>query len=141
MTATDKETYRGRLREYERREQMTIWVAGGVAALVTFVAVGALQDAPAVLKPIVLSAAIIAGVAIAFARVGFEWAATLIKRDIEDGKVQATDDLDNSHRNWPSGPERWWTVALIALAFGWLVIVIGIWWHLIVCAIRSMTNS
>jgi hypothetical protein len=96
MTAAN--TYGSRLRQYERREQMTIWVAAGVATLVAFIVADALEDRPRLFTQMVLSTAITSGGALAFARVQFEWAATLIKRDIEDKKVQKEDALAESRR-------------------------------------------
>jgi hypothetical protein len=99
-----------------------------VATLVAFIGADALEDRPRLFTQMVLSTAIISGGALAFARVQFEWAATLIKRDIEDKKVQKEDALAESRREWPSGPERLWKTSFLSLAFGWIIMFIGIWW-------------
>ncbi len=141
MTDPQPDTYGSRLRQYERREHMTIWVAAGVAALVAFVGASALDERPALFTQLVLSAAVVAGAALAFARVQFEWAATLIKRDLDDEKVKKEQPLADPHRNWPSGRERLWTISLASIAVGWSIMLVGIWWPQLVPLVHCLTRG
>jgi hypothetical protein len=113
---------------YERREQMTTWIAAGAGAMIAFLAAGALKDRPQLFTQLVFFVAIISGYTIALARVGFEWSATLIKRDIEDKKVDIDDRLADSMRDWPSSPEHYWMGAIWSLFLGWVIMAVGIWW-------------
>jgi hypothetical protein len=132
------ETVRGRLRQYERRESMILWVGAGLAGLIALVAVdvGSMSDeVPALLQAILVTALVFAGAFLAYARVNFEWQATLIKRKIEDGEIEGTDALSRlpeEMQNWPTWPERAWGGALLAILVSSGAFLVGVWWWVIV---------
>lgn len=121
------ETYKARLRQYQRREQMLIWTAAGIAALPAFIVAGALAASPPLLKKLIFTVSIIGGGAFAFSRVGFEWEATKLKRAIDDCPVVQNAVLADEDKEWPSTPERMWTVTLVSMGLGWCLMLFGIW--------------
>jgi hypothetical protein len=84
MNTADKETYGARLRQYKRREQMAIWVAAGIAGLISLLALGGIPESKIIFKHILVTVIIVAGGTLALARVKFEWCATQIERKIKD---------------------------------------------------------
>ena len=121
--------------------QMTIWVAAGAAGLIAFVAAGALKDCPSLFKQLVLSTAILSGGALGLTRVQFEWKATTIRRCIKNGCIKEDAPLPDCETAWPSGPERMWRTSLLALAAGWLLVFVAIWWpqisRIVICLTRG----
>lgn len=126
--SSNSETYATRLRQYERREQMTIWVAAGIGTLLALVSVDALKKAPEIFGPLLLTIGILGGLCLAFARVKFEWLATEMRRGIEDGTVKNSDPLSASDEPWPNGADTFWRLSLLAILVGWILFLIGIWW-------------
>ncbi|TAK96497.1 MAG: hypothetical protein EPO07_14455, partial [Verrucomicrobia bacterium] len=84
------ETCFARLRKYERREQLTIWVAAGLGSLVAFAATDVIKEAPRIFPRLVLTIAALGGLCLAFSRVQFEWNATIIRRQIDEGTIEKT---------------------------------------------------
>jgi hypothetical protein len=130
----ETETVRSRIRQYERRERMILWVGAGLVGLIALVAGGvggSSESVPAGLRALVITAIVVAGGSLAYARVNFEWQATLIKRKIEDGEVQATDELSKLPRElqgWPNYPERAWSAALLAIIISGTIFLVNVWW-------------
>src|SRR5829696_5371535 len=92
----DAETVRSRLRQYERRERMILWVGAGLVGLIALVADGVCDPsdiATDFLRAVAVTAIVVAGGSLAYARLNFEWQATLLKRKIEDREVEGSDEL------------------------------------------------
>jgi len=123
------DTYGVRIEQYERRERMAIWVAAGIAALLAFVAARALDRAPRLFTQLVLTLVVLAGVAGAYVRVGFEWQATLLKRKTETQPSLKDAPLVSDDQKWPSFPEICWDVCLVVIPVAWIIMLLGIWWH------------
>jgi hypothetical protein len=88
----NEDTVRDRLREYKRREGMIVWVGAGLAGLIALIALGVgdtSDEIPALFRAIAATAVVVSGAALSYARVNFEWYATVIKRKIEDNELQA----------------------------------------------------
>ena len=129
MSQNNLESYKSRLRQYERREHMVIWVGAGLAGLVALATGDAFDSAaPALLKAIEVTLVIIGGAFLALARVKFEWAATLIKRKIEDGEVQGTDTLTEE---WPRDAEDCWNASLSCVILAGITMAVCFWWPVI----------
>ena len=128
MTPDPPETYAVRVAKYQRREQMTIWVAAGIAALVAFIAARALDGAPRPFTEIIFTCVIAAGAMVALARVGFEWQATCIKRRLLENPTLEGTFLAVVDQKWPSFPETCWRGSLIVMALAWILMGVGIWW-------------
>jgi hypothetical protein len=128
MSPTAVETYGTRVEKYQRREQMAIWVAAGIAALVAFVSARALDGAPRFFTQLIFTSVVLAGVTVAFARVGFEWEATLLKRKTATEFALKDAPLVGDDQPWPSFPEFCWTVCLCVITVAWIIMIIGIWW-------------
>ena len=130
----ETETVRTRIRQYERRERMILWVGAGLVGLIALVAGGvggSSEVVPAGLRALVITAIVVAGGSLAYARVNFEWQATLLKRKIEDGEAQATDELSKLPRelqDWPNYPERAWSAALLAIIISSTFFLVNVWW-------------
>jgi hypothetical protein len=128
MSPTAAETYGTRIEKYQRREQMAIWIAAGIAALVAFVSAHALDGAPRVFTQLIFTCVVLAGVTVAFARVGFEWEATLLKRKTAVEATLKDAPLAGGDQPWPPFPEFCWTVCLYVITLAWIIMMIGIWW-------------
>ena len=126
MSTDNKETYRTRLRQYKRREQLAIWVAAGIAGLIALLALGAIPESKMIFKRLVITVIVVAGGTFAMARVKFEWCATQIQRKIDDNLIKDTDDLPESER-WPALAEFSWLISLWAIFAGGLLILVAIW--------------
>lgn len=123
------DTYRTRIAQYQRRERMTIWVAAGIAALIAFVSARALDGAPPVFTKVIFTCAVVGGFLVAFARVGFEWRATLLKRKMNEHAVSGNASLADEDERWPRWPEIFWLSCLAVIALAWTSMLLGIWWH------------
>jgi hypothetical protein len=135
------ETVKSRLRKYDRRERMTLWVGAGLVGLIALVAGdagGSSAGVLAIFRAIVITAIVVAGACLAYARVNFEWEATRIKRKIEDGEVEDADELSKlpeDMQEWPKLPEWAWNVALGAILISGGLFVVNVWWWAIASVI------
>jgi hypothetical protein len=129
----ETETIRSRLRQYERRERMILWVGAGLVGLIALVAGGvggSSEGANAILRAIAITAIVVAGGSLAYARVNFEWEATLIKRKIDDDQIEDGDLLDKlpeERQGWPSHAELAWDVGLKAIIVAAVAFLGSVW--------------
>lgn len=126
--STESDTYSVRIGRYERREQMTTWVGAAFAGAIAFVAAGLLEDANPLVTQLLVTVVVFGGASLAFARVQFEWAATRLRRAVAAEPCLASSKLIDEVLPWPSGPERYWTGALVAILVTWVLVLLGIWW-------------
>jgi hypothetical protein len=122
------ETYRSRLRQYKRREHVTIWVGAGFAAFIALLATKIFETtgAPAWIIALLITTILLGGFLVACARVKFEWAATQIERRIEDNEVAPTDALPDER--WPDDAERCWMGSLSCALLAGALALICVWW-------------
>jgi hypothetical protein len=123
-------SYRTRLRQYERRERMILWVGAGLLGLIGLVTSDLTDGAPKALTATAGTLIVLAGTALAYARVNFEWAATKLSRAIEDG-TSAAADLPQEDQGWPTGAEGAWYVGLLFAPLAGLVYLAAIWWAVV----------
>jgi hypothetical protein len=137
----ETETLRSRLRQYERQERIILWVGAGLVGLIALVAGNAgapSEEVPALLRAAMITAIVVAGGSLAYARVSFEWQATHIKRKIGDGEVEDTDELSklpDDMQGWPKLPELAWDAALWAILISGVLFLVSVWWWAIVSVI------
>jgi hypothetical protein len=131
MSRNSPETYKSRLRQYERREQMTIWVGAGLAGLIAITAGDAFDHAPAWLKAIEITLLVIGGAFFALARVKFEWEATQLKRNIQDKTVAEDDALPQELTEWPKEAEECWSISITLVLLAGLTMIVCFWWPVI----------
>jgi purine-cytosine permease-like protein len=125
-------TYRKRLRQYERRVSMTVWVGAGLAGLLAITTGSAFNSAaPTWLKALEITIIIIGGVFFGLARVKFEWAATQIKRKLADREVKGDAELSQEDGKWPRAAEVSWNFSLISLPIAGLGMALCFWWPVI----------
>jgi hypothetical protein len=99
-------TYGKRLRQYERRERIILWVGAGLVGLIALVTSDHLSaGAPRWLTAAVATLVIVGAALLATARIRFEWAATLLKRAIEDGEASQNQTLTGKQARWPEVAE------------------------------------
>ena len=104
-----------------------------MVGLIALVATNAGGEVPALLRAIVLTAIMLAGGCLAYARVSFEWAATRIERKIEDGEVKKTDELDKlpeDMQRWPNEANWAWFAGLGAILVAAIGFLVGVWWFI-----------
>jgi hypothetical protein len=127
MKSASPATYGTRIEAYQRRERLTIWVAAAIAALIAFVGARALGEAPPNLTKIIFTFAVAAGLLLAFARVGFEWQATILERKMRENNKAGGALLEGEDVNWPLWPELYWAGSIVVIALAWTVMLWGIW--------------
>lgn len=124
------DTYKTRIRQYERRERLTTWFGAGYLAVTALMTTKVFEQAnpPAPLTAILITLIVFGGGSLGFARVGFEWAATLLRRQIEDATVQENDTLLPADNEWPNRAEQLWVVSILSMAAAGLVALLCAWW-------------
>lgn len=120
-------TYRKRLRQYQRRGSMILWVGAGLVGLIGLVTSNLTAGAPKALSAAVASLIILGGGALATARIKFEWAATQLERAIQDG-VDPDHELPKEHEPWPNTGEVAWLTGLMCVPAGALIYAVAVWW-------------
>ena len=108
---------------------MTIWVGAAYAALIALMTTKVFDQSQ---SPVLVSAALVTEIIagawfLGRTRVGFEWAATVIERMIEDHEVQATDTMPSTDA-WPSNLDNQWFAALYLLAAAGATTLVAAWW-------------
>jgi hypothetical protein len=131
------DTYGGRLRQYKVRLRTTLWAGAGLLGLIPLVTSHLADEAPAVLVAVAATVVVFGGGALAFARVGFEWEATLLERAIEDAddsdakRAERLPDrftwLDRSTA-WPWLAELCYWLELLAVASAAVIYLVAVWW-------------
>jgi hypothetical protein len=133
--SSPSDTYEVRLRQYKRRERMILWVGAGLLGLIALaagdMASAALGDAPDWLVALMLTCLVLTGAFLALARVDFEWQATGIERDLQDGTVGKDDPLPASVQAWPRNAERWWNIGFGLIILAGLLFVTATWWAVV----------
>lgn len=134
--ADERPTYGERLASYERREDMTIWVGagfGGVALLLAgdLTATVGGDKVPPLVIGLALTFVVIGVVAIAFARVGFEWEATKLSRAMKAEEAKESERLEGEVARWPWAFELLWRAALWLLVLAGAAFLLGVWWSVI----------
>jgi hypothetical protein len=120
-------TYQERLRQYERRERMILWVGAGLVGLIGLVTTNLSAGAPKALSAATVSLIILGGGALATARIRFEWQATLLRRAIEDG-TDPGKRLMCTLQPWPNFAEIAWMIGLVCVPVAGLVYAAAVWW-------------
>jgi len=124
---TQPETYKSRLRQYQRRGDMIIWVGAGLAGLIGLANTSTFNTAPGFLRALEVTAIVIGAAFFGSARVKFEWEATLIRRKIQDG-ANATSNLP-AENPWPKDAEASWNSAFFCLLAAGLIMLVCFWWQ------------
>ena len=135
------DTYAIRLARYERREQMTTWVGAAFAGAVAFVAADILKNANDLVVQMLVTVVVVGVALLAFTRVQFEWAATTLRRALQENPGRANVPLSGELAEWPTGPEKCWTLALLSIVLTWALVLIGVWWPQLSSIVRSLTNA
>lgn len=122
------ETYRLRLAQYQRRERMSIWVGAGLGGLIVLSSgFMAFQQPPRLLVALTVTLLVLAGGAVAFTRVGFEWRATVIQRMIDSNEVRADDALKAVDKPWPAGRDAVWQASLLLIVAASASLLLSVW--------------
>jgi hypothetical protein len=128
----DGETYRARLRQYERRERSLVWIGAGLLGLIALAAgdLGAmlLRGDPLFIRASVVTLVLVGGAALGASRMGFEWANTTIRREIDDGTAKEVDPLPKCLQNWPRPAELFRDESLACFMLSGLAFLVGSWW-------------
>ena len=120
-------TYAKRLRQYEWRLSMILWVGAGLAALIGLLASGLADGAPKELVAAAATLIVLGGGALATARIQFDWAATRLRRAIDDGTGGAT-ALAAPLDEWPRVGEIAWLGGLLCVPAAAAVYLVAVWW-------------
>jgi hypothetical protein len=120
-------TYAGRLRQYDWRLSMILWVGAGLAALIGLLASGLADGAPKELVAAAATLIVLGGGALATARIQFDWAATRLRRAIDDGTAGTT-VLAAPLESWPRVGEVAWLGGLLCVPAAAAIYLVAIWW-------------
>jgi len=131
------ETYRERLEKYERRVQMATWLGTSLVGFIALIAAGAVPKEPNFLLASVSSLIALAALCAAFSRVGFEWEATLIKREKAASEQELLKPLKEEDKTWPRC-ENWWLTFLIFYYLSGLAFIISVWWKPVASLIQLL---
>lgn len=127
-----RQTYRMRLRQYERRERTTTWVGAGLFGLIALsagnLAGSSFLDVPKVIKALLSTLIILAGALLAQARIGFEWESTKIKRGEEDKPGHLNTSLSDDDKKWPAFYEFSFNVGILLVALAGICALVAAWW-------------
>lgn len=108
------------------------WVGAGLLGLIALMAgdLGAqlLMDVPRTLTALLLSLIILAGAALAEARIQNEWLTTRLQREQEDGKRQSEDTPSQELQATPLRADLFWVAALVLTALAGLTALVCVWW-------------
>jgi len=110
---------------------MIKWVGAGLVAVVTvFAAVEFTRESgvPWYLPAIVPTLVVLGGGFLALARVQFEWAATQLRRKIEDGTSNRDDSLPGELQSWPRFAEFCWRMELYLTLASGVALLVLVWW-------------
>jgi len=114
---------------------MILWVGASLVGLIALIADGVCDPsdiATALLRAMAVTAVVVAGGSLAYARVNFEWQATLIERKIEDREVDGSDELGKlpeEMRGWPNSAELAWAIGLKAIILAAFTFLGCVWGH------------
>jgi hypothetical protein len=120
-------TYAKRLRQYQWRLTMILWVGAGLVALIGLLASNVADGAPRALVGVAATLIILGGGALATARIQFDWAATVLSRAIEDGTAGQT-ELSGVEKPWPDAGELAWLAGLLCVPAAAIVYLVAVWW-------------
>jgi hypothetical protein len=122
-----EQTYAKRLRQYQWRLSMILWVGAGLIALIGLLASNVADGAPKALVAIAATLIILGGGALATARIQFDWAATVLSRAIDDGTAGTT-ILSGTEEPWPDVGEVAWMAGLVCVPVAAIVYLVAVWW-------------
>ena len=119
-----------RIRQYELRARVILWTGAGLASVVGLFAAMEFSrdsDLPRGVVAVIPILVVLGGACFAVARIQFEWASEVLKREIEDG-LQPSATLPEEYRDWPSAGEAAYKLQLLltGVAGSW-IIVMAIW--------------
>jgi hypothetical protein len=134
------DTYKSRIEQYERRQAMITWFGAGLLA--TFTALSTTKiferaNTPSFLVPFLITSIIITGVALGFARVGFEWEATKLRRKLDDGSVADREQLRPPEDQWPAQAERFWIFSLWTITVTGVIALVCAWWPFVAAHVSN----
>lgn len=110
-------SYKARLRGYQRRGAMILWVGAGLGGLIVLVTSSLDSGAPKIFGGLIATFVIVSGACLAEARVAFEWASTKLERKLaDDPNILPASALLGNDTRWPRLAEGCWYVGLLTLA-------------------------
>ena len=123
-------TYGYRIKTYKRRVHVINWFGAGVGALIMLISgeFFAVLEAPSILKASIPSIILLCGVFLGYARIGYEWEATLLERMVEFQEVKNDELLDAETYARSNKPELYWNLARVTFTISGILLVLATWW-------------
>jgi hypothetical protein len=106
---------------------MVIWVGAGLGGLIALVTTDLATGAPKIFNGILASSLVMSGGLLAKARVGFEWAATVLERRMKDDDLDEATAVPADLASWPKLNEFCWTLGLLATVVAAIVYLTAVW--------------
>ena len=122
---TAASTNAARKKQYEERARRTLWIGAGLLGLIALVAgdmsAQVITRAPAAIVAVIPTLLVLAGGALAYARVGFEWAAHQLPTEAANADAAP-------QKGWPEFAEFMYLAALLLVASAAVVYLVAFWW-------------
>ncbi|MBB5856286.1 hypothetical protein ACFQ05_25760 [Amycolatopsis umgeniensis] len=123
-------TVRREIEVAERRKGLTLYLGGGgLGGLGLFgagdVATGIWDRAPGVLLPLFVTMVSVTGYCLARGYGGYEYRATTLERDIEDGKRKEADEVGDTVSK---AVKTYYTLAPVCLVLTAACLLVAVWW-------------
>jgi hypothetical protein len=128
-------TYKERIRGYQRRGAMILWVGAGLGGLVVLVTSNLDAGAPKFFNGLIASSVIVSGACLARARIAFEWASTKLEREMSDESRAPGTLLPAEAAKWPKVAEACWCMGILSAVVAALVYLAAVWY-----AVASTTS-
>ena len=115
---------------------MTIWVGAGLGGLIVLAA-GDIAEivgggaVPPVVTAVILTLIVVSAGTLALARVGFEWAATELERELHGQPTKERQKLPQQHQDWPLQPELMWRCSFYSIILAAVGFLVGVWWSVL----------
>lgn len=123
------DTYKARIRGYNRRSSMILWVGAGLGGLIVLVTSSLDSGAPKAFDGLIATFVVLSGGCLAEARVGFEWASTKLERRLADEPAVLPESrLLGEDTRWPRLAECSWYLGLLTLAVAAAVYLAACWY-------------
>jgi hypothetical protein len=134
--ARQRDTYSKRIASYKRRESMATWTGAGLAGVTLLVAGGVGEtvgggSVPPVVTALILTLIVLSAGTLAIARVGFEWAATELERELHGQRSKERQKLPPERWNWPVIPELMWICYLYLVVLTGAGFLLAVWWSVL----------
>jgi hypothetical protein len=133
MTFASDETNASAVQKIKRRHELTTWIGAAYAGYVALLATAPGTQLAPVVSALILTLLLGGAGLLGYARVNFEYYVTQLSREIDGGRVEATDPLREAFAQWPQRAENTYRAALTLIVVVGVVLIAGAWQAALEC--------